>query len=176
MHGHFSWFAPFCGYVCPLLVFCDRFLRSKLPVFLLIISVYLCRMWKPRLHSTSGWQLVQQKETQSISHQDFHPLRKTYPKGVGQFLLRSACLTKTCVKFPKEHKIVPCLKIRLGLSRYHLLGRQSSCSADAEHHQLLPSMAAWMQKQIPDEISELPDLRAGDGCDALKRTKHEMLW
>mmetsp|Transcript_82460 Transcript_82460/g.130395 ORF Transcript_82460/g.130395 Transcript_82460/m.130395 type:complete len:106 (-) Transcript_82460:188-505(-) len=33
----------------------------------------------------------------------------------------------------------------------------NSCSADAEHHQLLPSMAAWMQKQIPDEISELPD-------------------
>jgi hypothetical protein len=36
-------------------------------------------------------------------------------------------------------------------------------------------MAARMQKQIPDEISELPDLRAGDGCDALKRTKHAIV-
>jgi hypothetical protein len=30
----------------------------------LIIFICLCRMWRPRLHSTSGWQLVQQTDTQ----------------------------------------------------------------------------------------------------------------
>ena len=50
MHEHFSWFAPV--------------LLSKLPNVFLIILIYLRRMWKPRLHSTSGWQLVQQKNTQ----------------------------------------------------------------------------------------------------------------
>ena len=41
---------PFCGQNCP--------------VFFFIIFICLCRMWRPRLHSTSGWQLVQQTDTQ----------------------------------------------------------------------------------------------------------------
>ena len=40
------------------------FCCQNCPMFFLIILIYLRRMWKPRLHSTSGWQLVQHKETQ----------------------------------------------------------------------------------------------------------------
>ena len=42
-------------------------LQWKLSGIFFSIFIYWCRMWKPRLHSTSGWQLVQQKNTLSIS-------------------------------------------------------------------------------------------------------------
>ena len=41
----------FAGFLRP---FCSQ----NCPVFLLIIRICLCRMWKPWLHSKSGWELT----------------------------------------------------------------------------------------------------------------------
>ena len=64
IHEHFSWFAPFCGYLCQFVGILRPFCSQNCPVFYFIIFIYWCRMWTPRLHSTSGWQLVQQKNAQ----------------------------------------------------------------------------------------------------------------
>ena len=55
---------PFADICASLLGFCARFAVKNCPVFYFIIFIYWCRMWTPRLHSTSGWQLVQQKNAQ----------------------------------------------------------------------------------------------------------------